>query len=188
MHSQTRNVIGVSVLVALAAVTWLFSRPATEDAARQRVAEDSNPGYYLRNATLFGTDADGRIYYRMIADRIEQSVAGDELLLHGLRVEYEPEFEVNWTLSARKGRAERGDDVLNLSDGVLLTNTAAPEGRATVIETPSLTLDTARSMATTADAVVVSHGRTTFRATGLTADLARDQLELHSNVSAYVAR
>lgn len=186
MYPRARNVAGVTVLVALAVVTWLFSRPPADETPAPGRGEDTSAAYYLRDATMLGTNADGRVYYRMIADEIEQSVGGDELLFHGLRIEYEPSFEINWSLSAAEGRAERGEDVLNLSAGVLLQNTTAPNGEATVVRTASLSLDTAQSMATTAESVVLSRGRTTFRAVGLTADLARDQLRLHSGVLADV--
>lgn len=187
MYPRPRNLIGFAVLVALAVLTWLFGRPAVEDAPRQGRGDDTNAAYYLRNATMLGTDVEGRVYYQMVAREIEQSVEGDELLFHGLQIDYQPEFEVNWSLTAAEGRATRGEDVFDLSEGVSLTNNAVREGESTVIETASLTLDTAQSMATTPGDVVLLHGRTTFRGAGLTADLSRDQLTLHSDVVADVA-
>jgi LPS export ABC transporter protein LptC len=188
MYPVARNLIVVALLAGLAAATWILGRSLQEETPQPRAGNEPSAGYYLKNATLFGTDTNGRVYYRLIANEVRQSDAGDELLFHGLRVEYDPESEIQWRLTAAEGRAARGQEVLNLSNGVELTSTPAPEEQMTTIQTESLELDTTNSMATTQDPVVLSHGRTTFEATGLTADLSRDQLQLHSNVSATLRR
>jgi LPS export ABC transporter protein LptC len=184
MYTAARNGLGAAFLVGLTVLTWLYSRPqAPVDAPRQG-AGNGDPSYYLSNATLFGTDVAGKIYYRLRAARVERPADGGDLQFRDLTVEYDPDTEVHWRLSAAAGTAADAHSLLYLSDGVRLESSDGQQPDTTVIEADTLTLDTAASTVTTPDEVRLAHGRTRFEATGLTADLASDRIDLHSNVSA----
>lgn len=186
MLIAVRNVLGAALLVGLAALTWTLGRPSLPDEREARPTSDAASGYYLRNATLFGTDAEGRIYYRLRAAGVEQQADDGALRFSDLTVEYDPQFDVHWQLRAVSGRTGETPDTLLLSDGVRLEIAATETSDAMSIEADSLTLDTAGSRVTTPDRVSLAHGRTRFEATGLTADLALDQIDLHANVSARI--
>jgi len=187
MYIIVRNVLAITVLLALAAISWIFSRPTANSEPQQSGSTGANSGYYLKNATMLGTNTDGRIYYRLMAEQIEQSSGGDELIFQVVQIQYDANTDTNWQVSAGEARASRELSVLNLSNGVVLTGTTTSE-HATVLEMNTLTLDTNKSLASTVDSVSLVHGQTRLRATGLRADLSRDYLELISDVSANLVR
>lgn len=182
MQAHARNIAVITLLLGLAAATWLIGRPFPTDEVVTTPAA-SQAGYYLKDAVLLGTDADGRIYYRVFAGRVEQSSGSDDLLLSRVRVEYEPELDVNWRFSAEEGRASTATDTIELARGVVLTHQAESDSPGTTIETQSLRLDAGKSMAQTEDHVTVRRGNTLFEAESLEADLNLDHLELQRVVA-----
>lgn len=183
MYRVARNLLGTAALVALAVLTWVLGRPVEVEDTPAAGGEGVESGYYLKNATLFGTNAEGRVFYRIRAEQINQPADGGALRFANLNVEYDPDFDVHWRLSAPAGVAGENDGTLRLSEGVRLQS-ANTDTAATLIEAQSLILDTAASTAHTEDRVSLVHGRTQFEATGLTADLANDRIDLHADVSA----
>jgi LPS export ABC transporter protein LptC len=177
MHAYTRNIAVLVVLLGLALATWLVGRPPVSEEVTA-TTEAVQLGYYLKNAVLLGTDADGRIYYRIFAGQVEQSSGAEELLLSKVRVEYEPDSDVNWKFSAERGTAAPDRDYIELQDGVQLTSETEVEGSLTTIETQSLRLNTRESEASTDEHVTLMHGKTRFEAESLRADLTRDYFEL----------
>jgi len=186
MYQTIRNVTGAAVLILVAVVTWVMSRPPGDGEIVVSESSGDDMSYYLRDATLYGTNAEGRITYRLSAREVNQPADGGALQFGNLEVRYDPEADVAWRLVARTGVGGETPGILELSDGVRLENAAVGRGAPTVIETPTLTLDTEHSTARTEDRVRLAHGRTRFEATGLTADLARDRIDLHADVSALV--
>lgn len=184
MYPAARNVLGTATLVALAVLTWMLGRPVETDDRAAVGTGTADSGYYLKNATLFGTNAEGRVFYRVSAEQINRPADGGALELRNLSVEYDPDFDVRWQLSAHAGIAGETDGTLLLSEGVRLESANGGTAPATLIEAQSLILDTAASTARTQDRVSLAHGRTLFEATGLTADLAHDRIDLHADVSA----
>jgi LPS export ABC transporter protein LptC len=177
-------VLGAVLLAGLAFVTWMVSRPTPMTERDVVAGSEVTAGYYLRNATLFGTDSEGRVYYRLRAATVERQSDGGPLRFSDLTVEYDPSFDVHWRLSAAAGRTGATRDTLLLSDGVRLESAATDSTAGTTIDAETLTLDAAGSTATTSDRVALAHGRTRFEATGLTADLSSDRIDLHADVSA----
>ena len=61
-------------------------------------------GYYARGARISGTDEQGRLMYRIFADRLDE-LPGEELLeLTGVKVDYQPADETAWTLTAASAK------------------------------------------------------------------------------------
>ncbi len=186
MNSTVRNTLGGLLLVGLAVATWLLGRPSLQEGPRPGAAGAGASGYYLREATLFGTDTEGRIRYRLNAARIDRPADGGNLTFEDLRVEYDPAFDVHWRLSAGAGVAGIEPGQLALHGGVRLETRASGAASPTRIETQTLTLNTSASTATTRDRVALENGRTRFEATGMSADLANDRIDLHADVSANI--
>ncbi len=186
MFTAIRNVVGVGLLVGLAAVTWLLGRPQPGNDPTAGSGEAADASYYLTNATLFGADAEGRIFYRLTAAEVRQPADGGALELRELKIDYDPSLDIRWQLSAAAGVRAADQNVLRLSDGVRLESTGPDDGPATSIVAASLTLDTRTSTASTEDRIALERGKTRFAATGLTADLVHDRIELHSDVSAHL--
>lgn len=180
MPAPARNLLIFIVLASIAGASWFWSRPA-EQAPARLANEPSEPlGFYLRDAVLLGTDAEGRISYRIYADRVEQVDADDELALDEVRVEYDGSEQVPWHLSAKQGTAGLGGDYLELFGGVRLANEPTEGVVPTVVETPRLQLDPASFVASSDESVVFRRGSATITAIGLKADLKEGQLDLES--------
>jgi LPS export ABC transporter protein LptC len=163
-----------------------------------RVAEQSNPptvdsgpslqGYYLLGATLLGTNEQGQVDYRIIADRVEQQEDGEDLVLTKMSVEYTPDTDVRWNISAARATAREHLDVLELQEEVRLVYVADAEQDETVFETSSLRLVADQFSATSDQPVTMRKGRADITATGLELDLETDFWKLESDVAIRFAR
>jgi LPS export ABC transporter protein LptC len=170
-------------LLSLAVVTWIYALPEQDDSEQTRSPTTLSRGYFLRDAVLLGTDSSGHVYYRVFAGSVERSQANNDLVLERVRVEYEPEAEIHWNLSADHGRATSDRQFIHLKDRVRLSSTGPDIRDPTVVETEDLQLDVEKSIASTEALVAIVTGRTRFEAMGLEANLKSDYLRLHSNVS-----
>ena len=95
-----------------------------------------------------------------------------------MRVEYEPDADVRWKLSAGLGSATSDGAHLDLEDGVRLTNEPEAGTEPTVIETEALRLDGKDFLASSDRQVAVRRGKSELLAAGLEAHLRDDRLEL----------
>ncbi len=104
MSVGLRNLAALLLLAAAASLSWYFSRSPEQP---RRAAGNGEPGllgYYLRDATLLGTDESGRALVRIhTAEAVQEH--GQGLTLTGVRIEYRDEQAVGWTISAELARA-----------------------------------------------------------------------------------
>jgi len=184
MHLNARNIILFVVLSGAALYTWLVAGPGTTEAPVQTPAATAPSGYYLRNATLLGTDEQGRVNYRVFAAELEQASRDAALVLGQVRVEYDPQTGVRWRMTADEGFAPSDQSYLDLRHGVRLVNEPRSGDEPVTIETEALRLEPGTYTASTDGDVAMRQGKADFRAKGLKADLKQDYLEFESNVSA----
>jgi LPS export ABC transporter protein LptC len=182
MYLSLRSSIGVLILAAAAIATWLASRHAVAPRADSGNTRRAPLGYYLRDAVLLGTDAEGKIFYRVHAGLAEQQPDKEGLALSDVRVDYQDTEHVQWKLSAEHASAENDDSSLDLTGHVRLTNEPGGDGPGTVIETDALRLEPRRFVALSEAPVRISIGNIVLTATGLKAHLKDDTLELESQV------
>lgn len=182
MHFNTRNVVVSVLLVGAVAATWYFDRIG--QVTPTAIAPDASapPGYYLLNAVLLGTNDEGRILYRILAERVSENAEGTALALRSVRVEFRESEDIGWQVSAANASAASDQSFLDLSGGVRLTGNAERGAAATVIETENLRLSPEDYLASTTDEVAVSLGGHRLSATGMDAYLRDDRLELKSQV------
>jgi len=185
MNTKLRNIVVLAILCAAALATWVLSRPQSIQAPQTSSTEQLPAGYYLRDAILIGTDSQGRVYYRVYAEIVEQASREDDLVLRQVRVEYEPEAQVRWSLTAQEGTAPSDRAYFDLLHSVRLTSQTNESSEATIIETEALRLYTDSFLASSDLSVAMHRGKTELHATGLRAHLKDDFLEL-PNVSGLV--
>lgn len=181
MQFSLRNALGIALLGAFAATTWLWSRLETGIDPQWTEPAFVPPGYYLRGAVLLGTDPDGQVRYRVNAGRAEEDPAGNALLFSDIEVHYAPAEQVPWVVSATAARGPADLSHLDLSGEVRLRSEPA-DREPLAIETASLRFDPARFLASSDDTVYVSIGDRRLSAVGLRAHLKDDRLELESQV------
>ena len=182
MYLDTRNTAIVTLLVTAAVVSWFLSRAGTVVPPASELRGTAPLGYYLRNAVLLGTDDEGNIFYRVLAERVVEADESESLELSHVRVEYRDSADVRWQASAEQAQASRDTSILDLFGNVRLANDGAEGDTATVIETDRLRFDPDSFLATTDRPVTVSIGRGHIGATGMKAFLKDDRLELESQV------
>jgi len=144
-------------------------------------------GYYADRATLTGTDETGRILFRISASGVTQNPADSSVALQNVTLDYDPETEAPWQLRAETGRLPPGGKMIELS-GNVVASTGEAGGPAAFIRTDFLEFDTGTRIAATDRKVVIEYAGSIINAVGLRADLARDRLELRSQVSGSYVR
>jgi LPS export ABC transporter protein LptC len=177
------------VLAAIAAATWLYGREPPPANDRSGSRGDAPPlGYYLSGAELLGTDEQGRIAYRILADRLEELPDRELLRLAGVRVEYNPVDEVPWHISARGADAPKDGSRLDLNGNVELRSAPTDGSEPMLIATEALRFFPDSSSAESDEAVRIRVGDWHLDAVGLRTHLKGDALELESDVHGTFAR
>jgi len=176
-----RNIVVMIVLAILAAATWLVTLQR-EDA--EPVADDETEaaplGYYARGARLSGTDDEGRLTYRVFAERLDE-VPGQELLqLTGVTVDYWPAGNAPWKLSAANAKFARDGSEIELTGEVQASNAPSDGSKPKRIATERLLFLPDMSSAESDAAVKIHVGDWQLDGIGLRADLKEDTLELES--------
>ena len=176
------------VLAALAVATWLYSRvpPAAE---RRLPADGTEPlGYYLRAARMLGTDDQGRVAYRILADNLEELPEQQRLKLDGVRIEYMPADTDRWLISATAGTAPKDGSELELNGNVSLRSEPRNGGKAVIIAAETLRFFPQTSSAESEAPVTISIGDWHIEAGRLRTLLKGDVMELESKVHGKFAR
>lgn len=181
MYFSVRSSIGLLILISIAAATWLANR---HEAAPRAVQSNRQAplGYYLRDAVFFGTNEQGRIFYRVHAGLAEQRPDQDGLKLSDVTVDYRDTEHVQWQLTAEHASSMDGDPDLDLDGNVRLTSSPDDGMPGTVIEADALRLEPNHFIAQSESPVRISVGKAVLTGTGLTAHLKDDRLELESKV------
>ncbi len=173
----------VILLAALAFSRQFFDRSPDSDEPEQSVAR-AVAGYYLTDAILEQSDSQGKPLYRLRAGRIEQFPNSNLVRLSMVQVSSPGNGQnQGWNLSANEGEI--------MGDGgkiVLRHNVQAREkgvNAMRLIRTSELVFDPVNSTASTDADVIVELDGYRLTATGMTADLKANTVELQSAVNAH---
>jgi lipopolysaccharide export system protein LptC len=177
-----RNTFVMIGLAVLACATWLYGRQSAP-VERATTRERGQPlGYYLRGAKILGTDEQGRVAYRISAERLEE-LPGEELLtLDGVHVEYTPADTDPWSISAAAASAPKDGSKLELHGDVTVRNEPADGREPTIITTESLRFFPDTSSAETDAPVTLRVGGWQLQAGMLRTHLKGDVVQLESEV------
>lgn len=178
-----RSGTAFALLAAVAGASYYWSRQPAPDLSRRHTGDEAAlPGYYLLGARLTGTDAAGRVAYRVHADSLEEQGTAEGLALNGVRVEYTPADDVAWVIEAARGSGPRDGSHLDLQGGVQARNQPADGREPTVITTTDIRFEPGASLLVTDAPIEIRAGGWQVAATGLRAHLKDDRLELESKV------
>lgn len=183
-----RNTFGIVLLTATAAASWLLVESSEQDASAPTSSSDIDPGYYLNEATIFGTDQEGRTLYELRAARIRHVPEDDRIELDRLHLDYDVASQAPWRLDAQSGVIPSGGASIALAGQVRLVNTPLDGAQSTVIRTESLDVAFVEHVASTLDPVQIDRGGHVITATGLRADLKAERLRLQSEVRGQFTR
>jgi lipopolysaccharide export system protein LptC len=182
MQISPRNLLGVALLVALAGFSWLWSRLETATSLTMPDAVSVPSGYYLIDATLLGTDTDGRVRYRLNAARAEEQADLERLTFSDVNIEYAEQPDTPWRVSADRGDGPTDLSYLDLSGNVVLSSTGTGQRDRWQISTDRLRFDPQQMVASSDDLVLLSLDSHTLSAVGMKVYMREDRLLLESEV------
>jgi lipopolysaccharide export system protein LptC len=178
-----RSTVVMIVLAILAAATWVFTWPAPDQVAPAERSGDVGPlGYYVRGARLLGTDEQGRVTYRLRAERLDELPAEEQLRLEGVDVEYQPAEDAGWTISATNGSVLKDGSLLELSGDVEIRSVPTDGAAQRTILTQALRFWPDTSSVVSDQPVEFRVGGWQVHGMGLSADLKGHTLKLESAV------
>lgn len=171
------------VLAILAAATWVATWERQDATPPVERVEPAGPlGYYARGARLSGTDEQGRLTYRIFAERLDEVPGEERLQLTGVNVDYQPADETAWTLTAASAKYAWNGSQLDLNGDVEARSMPADGSRPLTITTEKLLFSPDTSSAESDEEVEIRVGDWQLRAVGLRADLKGPTLALESLV------
>lgn len=171
------------VLAIVAAVTWVASWQREEPATPAPAAADPRPlGYYLHGARLLGTDEQGRVAYRVLAQRIDELPDEGRLRFEGVSVEYQPVDETAWAISAANASGPKDGSQLDLAGNVELRSSPTDGTEPEVITTERLRFSPDTSRVESDEPVEIRIGDWQLAGVGLSTHLKDDTLTLESQV------
>lgn len=178
-----RNTIVTVVLAILAAALWITTwQRQGETPAVERAADTEPLGYYARGARISGTDAEGRVTYRIFAERLDELPGEERLELTGVNVDYQPADETAWTLTAASAKYAWNGSLLDLTGNVEARSRPAEGSRSYTLNTENLLFSPDTSSAESDGEVRILVGDWQLSAVGVRADLKGDTLALESLV------
>jgi LPS export ABC transporter protein LptC len=182
-RSFVRNTVVMVVLAILAAATWIATWERQDASPPVDPVADAEPlGYYARGARIAGTDEDGRLAYRIVADRLDELPGEEHLQLTGVNVDYHAADEIAWSVSAASARYSRDGSQLDLAGNVELQSAPTDGSEPVTIITEKLLFSPDTSVAESAESVEILVGDWQLRSAGLRTHLKGDTLELESPV------
>jgi LPS export ABC transporter protein LptC len=171
------------VLAILAAATWVATWQRDDQAPPVDQIADAEPlGYYARGARLSGTDEQGRLTYRIFAERLDELPGDERLQLTGVNVEYQPSDDAEWTLSAATAKYARDGSTVDLLGNVEMRSMPSDGSRPVRLVTDQLLFSPDTSSAETDESVEIRVGDLQLKGVGFRSDLKGGTLKLESDV------
>ena len=183
MVVNTRNLLLFAALSGAAVLTWVFSSIAVEPAPTSMDPGPAPQGYYVIGAVQHVTNDEGRVLYRIVAERVEQQAEGENFVFDEISVEYMPDTDVHWDISADRGVTPASRDVLRLRDNVRLVYAPDASHEELVFETNELSLVADEFYVTSDQPITVRKDGTDLTAMGLNLNLETDDWNLGPNVT-----
>lgn len=179
---SSRTLVLIALLFTAAALSWYLARSKGDDPAKYVPLAPLDRGYYLTDARILGTDADGSLLYEIHAQRAEQQ-SDQRIKFSVVHIEYSPDSEVPWTIDADTALLSPDQRLVFLQGNVHATSSEGFSGDETEVFTASLRLQPDLFTAETDDRIDIKIGDRTLSGTGMLAFLKENRMELRSNVS-----
>ena len=168
------------IAVVVAALGYWNLAPDTDRQARQN-ANDNVIDFYVVGARTVQFQDDGKLHYRMTADKLEHIKSTDITLIDAPKLELYRGTELPWEVTSQRAEVSPGGVEVELIDDVRIARTDA-KNRPTIITSSRMTVIPDKEYAQTEQAVriVAANGVTT--AQGMKAYLNDGRMLLLSNV------
>ena len=170
----------ISISALLAALAIAYGAFMRRDSAEVAIgAAPEQPGYYLKDAVITQSQADGSIGMRLVTNRIEQQTKDNSIVMTPVRVDYFQVPEREWVLSAQRGMVPANSRIVQLTGDVALQAADAPED--SFLRVDALAIDTVKNLAySTSSPVVVQSGPHRMTVKSFQADLKEEKIRAES--------
>lgn len=178
----TRGLVLTCILAVLAIASWYAGReaPVTERIGDNVPAVTS--GYYLLDAVITGSNEAGQTTYRIEAGQATQAELGAPVTLQTVVVRYAGSGDSRWLIEADNATLSRDNQSLQMSGGVNASWDDPNDNHRLRMQTETLRFDTASEIVATDSTVSFEMGMGRLVATGMSASLANNTVELRSNI------
>ena len=181
-----KTILFLLFLLAAAIGSWYLARGGGESQQSSMIPEPVHHGYYLKQARILGTGANGNLLYEIEAERAEQ-MDDERIDFTDVRVRYSPDSNVPWVVSADTATLRENSPRITLQGHVIALSPGAVPDEETEIRTQYLELDPERYIAETTERVQIRVGERSLTATGMLASLDEQTVELKANVRGVIA-
>ncbi len=176
---QWRSTLATTTLAAVLAGYLLVAWQNHDEFAQLTAPVEL--GYYLKQATVIETGADGNTRLKLQAANITQNLKNDSINLQQVVVNYQSEDMTPWLLTADRGELPANSKQLHFYGNVFIKSQDASLQRPE-IRTSELLIDTEKYLASTNAQVVFMMDEHQLSSIGLKYDLKRQRLQLNSQV------
>ncbi len=178
---RAREIVLLVFLTLAAAGSWYIARMNRATDTEATEFEPQHRGYYLKSTRILGTAPEGHLLYEIEAEHAEQLDA-ETIRFDDVSVRFAPDNEVPWDLSADLATLHYEQQRVRLEGHVIARSERGFSGQDTELRTEVLDLDPDNFIADTDARVQIRIGERSLTATGMTASLRDDQVQLKSNV------
>ncbi len=172
----------ITVLVAVG--WWLVDREPLAPLPDEVVDEERRPDYFMEIFTMVSTDEGGDPVWELRSPRMLHFPDDDSWELDAPDLIYHMDSGEPWRLRADEGRAWSGLEEALLIGEVRMTREAGPDNVAARMDTTDMRLYPPRRIAETDKYAIYETEGGVVEGVGARGHLARDLVELHSEVKA----
>lgn len=176
---QWRSLLA-TIIIAIALAGY-FLTSSKNNKSPNELQAPAQPGYYLKQATLVETGADGNARIKLQATQVHQNVEDETINLQEVSVKFKSEDGTPWVLTANQGTVPDKSNTVQFKGNVLI-RTEDNELQRPKIYAAALNIDTERSIASTPEAVDFVMDQQHISGVGLEYDIKHQKLRLRSQV------
>ena len=182
---MTKNIVKILLLLVLAAGSsfmYFFSSKPYDDPEKFNLTRVE---YIVKDAKLYGTNAEGKFLYKIVAKKAQANNADRQIYLDRVFLDYDGDQDIDWRITSEKGQLLSNSNVLALSGNVTVQS-LSNENNMTTISTDYLEINpNTYTIATNRD-VLIELDDNKIEAKGLTAQLKNNRLNFISNINASI--
>ncbi|ERI50468.1 lipopolysaccharide ABC transporter permease LptC [Pseudomonas sp. EGD-AK9] len=181
MQRKALNYLIFALIASLVAALGYWNIAPDGDRQAQPADSDNAVDFYVVGARTVQFQDDGKLHYRMTADKLEHVKASDITLVSMPKLDLYRGSELPWKVTSQRAEVSPGGVEVELIDDVRIARTDAKD-RPTIITSSRMTVIPDKEYAQTEQAVriVAANGVTT--AQGMKAYLNDGRMLLQSNV------
>lgn len=181
MPRKALNYLIFALIAVLVAALGYWNIAPNGDRQAQSTESDNAIDFYVIGARTVQFQDDGKLHYRMSADKLEHVKASDVTLVSQPKLDLYRGSDLPWKVTSQRAEVSPGGVEVELIDDVRIARTDA-KGRPTIITSSRMTVIPDKEYAQTQQAVriVAANGVTT--AQGMKAYLNDGRMLLQSNV------